>query len=438
MMQRSFTQQEKVAEFPYAFKVFLLLSTSLTLLSFVYTIVCRHMNLGLPYSFPYFYAPGRMFSDFIVFVDRFHHWGTPAFFEHEERGYFMYPAPLVHVFHLFLSLPHGRTCYLLSLLTVSTSLGIAFIGVLRKQGLTWFQSILFVGSAMFLSYPLIFDFQRGNVEFLVWLVSTVGVWCFFTGRTNASALFIGLAASLKLYPIIFLGLFLPRRKYGSFLLGLVAFVAVTLLSLYAIGPTVAAASRWDNEQIAAFSKYYVGSTAGLGYDHSFFGLVKAFTWHWHPNYFAWARPYTITVAIISVALYFLRVWRLPLPNQILALSVLSVTLAPVSYDYTLLNLYPALAMLAVLTLQAQRQGARVPHITAYMVLFAIILTPESYVIYHAVRYGAQVRTICLVIMLVLALIAPISESSDGRQNPLDLTVGERLPGVNNYDLTHSL
>ncbi len=52
-MPRPFAEQEKVTELPYAFKVFLHLSVGLTLLSFVYAIVCRHMNLGLPYSFPY-------------------------------------------------------------------------------------------------------------------------------------------------------------------------------------------------------------------------------------------------------------------------------------------------------------------------------------------------------------------------------------------------
>jgi hypothetical protein len=417
MMQPGSTQHEKITEFPYALKIFLLLSAGLTSLSVIYTIICRHLNLGLPYSFPYFYGPGIMFSDFLLFADRFRHWGTPVFFDHEKLGYFMYPAPLAHVFRFFLSLPRRQTCYLLTLLTVAASLALAFIQILRKQGLATRQSILFVGSTALLSYPLIFDFQRGNIEFLLWLVSTIGVWCFFIGRTNTSAVFLGLAASLKLYPIIFLGLFLPRRKYGGFLLGLVAFVAVTLLALYSIGPTIAAASRWDNEQIAAFSKYYVGGTAGVGYDHSFFGLVKAFTLRWHPNYFAWARSYTITVATISVALYFLRMWRLPLPNQILALSILSVTLAPVSYDYTLLNLYPAFAMLVVLALQSQRQGIRVPHLTAYMVLFAIIFTPQSYIIFHAVRYGAQLRTICLIVMLLLALIAPMPEAelSDTRR-----------------------
>ena len=120
------------------------------------------------------------------------------------------------------------------------------------------------------------------------MLGAIGVWCFLTGRTNTSAILIGLAASLKLYPFILLGLFLPRRKYGGFLLGIATFAAVTVLSLYFVGPTISAAAHWDAEQIDAFSKYYVGDVWALGYDHSLFGLVKAFTLHWHPNYFAWA------------------------------------------------------------------------------------------------------------------------------------------------------
>jgi hypothetical protein len=400
-------------ELPGALKVFLLLSTGLTLVSFVYTIVCRSLGLGLPYSFPYYYVPGNMFQDFYSFHDKFLQWGTPAFFEHSQFGYFMYPAPLVHVFRFLLGFHHAQTHFLCILLLTSVGLALAFVRILRRQGLRLAQCILFAGATALLSYPLLLLLQRWNIEFLVWLVGSIGVWSFLTGRTNVAAVFIGVAASLKFYPFIFLGLFLPRRRYGGFLLGLATFAAATLLSLYFIGPTIAAAAHWDSEQIAAFSKYYVGDVWALGYDHSFFGLCKAATLHWHPNYYAWARPFSIAIALLSVALYFLRIWSLPLPNQVLALSILSVTLAPLSFDYTLLNLYPAFAMLAVLAIQAQRRAAQlprpVPHLTATMVLFALIFTPQSYIILHGVRYGAQLRAICLIAMLVLALTTPLSE-----------------------------
>jgi hypothetical protein len=418
MQQRPSSKQENASELPYALKVFLLLSIGLTLLSFIYTIVCRYLNLGLPYSFPYYYPVGDMFSDLVGFRNKFHQWGTPAFFDPKQTGYFLYPAPLVHVFHVLLNLPHTQTCFMSLLFAASIFLAAMFVRVLRRQGLATGQSILFVSATALLSYPFVFLIQRGNIEFLVWFIGSLGVWLFFAGRTNASAVLIGVAASLKLYPFIFLGLFLPRRKYGGFFLGIASFAIVTVASMYAIGPTIAAAAHWNGEQMAVFSKYFVGGLLNIGYDHSFFALLKVATLHWFPDSFAWARPYTITVAIISVTLYFLRMWRLPLPNQILALSVLSVTLAPVSYDYTLLNLYPAFAMLAVLALQARRHGTSIPHLTIHMVLFAMIFTPQSYVIFHGVRYGAQVRTICLIIMLVLGLITPIPEPESSNARPL--------------------
>jgi hypothetical protein len=422
------SDRRALTELPDALKVFLLLSIGLTILSFVFTILCRRMNLGLPYSFPYYYVPGNMFQDFFGFHDKFRQWGTPAFFDHSQFGYFMYPAPLVHVFRFLLGLHHARTCFLTLLLLTAAGLALAFVQVLRREGLQLTQGVLFVGATALLSYPLLYLLQRSNIEVFIWVLGAIGVWCFLTGRTNTSAILIGVAASLKLYPFILLGLFLPRRKYGGFLLGIATFAAVTVLSLYFVGPTISAAAHWDAEQIDAFSKYYVGDVWALGYDHSLFGLVKAFTLHWHPNYFAWARPYSIAAASLSVALYLLRIWRLPLPNQVLALSILCVTIAPLSYDYTLLNLYPAFALLAVLALRARQSNTQVPHLTAFMVLFALIFTPQSYIIAHAVRYGAQLRSVCLITMLVFALTTPLPDWEPApAQLPEQASLSTELP-----------
>jgi len=396
-------------QLPYALQVFLLLSSGLTILSFVYTLLCRRLNMGLPYSFPYYYVPGDMFNDFFLFRDKFQYWGTAEFFRHDPAagGYFMYPSPLAHVFHLLLSMPHPRSCFALLMLAVVAFLAGGLVRALSGEGLPARASVLFVAGATLLSYPLVFVMQRWNIEVILWLISSLAVWSFFTGRLARPAILVGVAASMKFYPFIFLGLFLPRRRYGAFALGVAVFAGVMLLSLYSLGPTVADAARWDDDQIAAFTKYYVGSTWGLGYDHSFYGLVKTATLHWHPDYFAWVHRYTVTVALAAVGIYFLRIWRLPLPNQILALSVLSVTLAPISYDYTLLNLYPAFAMLAVLAVRAERGAPGVPYLTAYMALFAMIFTPQSYIILSGVRYGAQARALCLIAVLLLALTAPI-------------------------------
>jgi predicted permease len=54
-----------------------------------------------------------------------------------------------------------------------------------------------------------------------------------------------------------------------------------------------------------------------------------------------------------------------------------------------------------------------------MVLFALIFTPQSYIIYHAVRYGAQLRSICLIVMLVMALAKPLPEAQPYKTDRLE-------------------
>jgi hypothetical protein len=194
-----------------------------------------------------------------------------------------------------------------------------------------------------------------------------------------------------------------------------------------LSPDISYAFAWDNAHLQAFGKYFGGSAWWLGYDHSSFGLIKLVTLPWHPDLTPLLRPYTWLVAIICVALYFGRIWRLPLANQILVLSVLAVSIPPVSYDYTLLELYGSLAILCVIALSVsdERQLALVP----YFMLYALILTPENYIIIHGIVFGAQFRALCLLALLILALRKPLpvesglpfNSQSKSRKPPSDLS-----------------
>jgi hypothetical protein len=255
------------------------------------------------------------------------------------------------------------------------------------------------------SYPYLFLLQRGNTEVFIWIIVSLGIWAFYRGHGTWAALCFGLATALKIYPLIFFGLFLPRRLYRDILFGVSITAAATLIGLRALSPNLALAFHWDIVQLAAFGSYYAAFPSWLGYDHSFFGLIKFVTLPWHFDVTPLVRSYTRIVAIACLVLYFSRIWRLPLVNQILILSVLSVSIPPVSYDYTLLSLYASLAILCVMALKIPdgRQGELVP----YFILYALILTPESYIIIHGICFGAQLRALCLLAMLLLALARPL-------------------------------
>ena len=388
---------------PKSLRWFLFAILALTNISLGYTLVARWLGLGLPYSFPELFVPRSFFADFFVFRERFYLFGTPAFFHRIED--FMYPPAMVLPLEAFYSTSHPFWAFPLFLLASGAFFTVCFFRVLRNQQVMPAAAALLALGVAITSYPYVYLLQRGNTEVIIWIAVTLGLWIFYRGHYAWAAVCFGLATALKLYPFIFFGLFLPRRRYREIVLGAFVTLAMTLIGLRALSPNIEYAFHWDMGQLQAFGKYYAASTWDLGYDHSFFGLLKLVTLPWHPDLTPLIRPYTWLVAVTCLILYFGRIWKLPVANQILILSVISVSIPPVSYDYTLVSLYAPLAILCIMALRLPNDKQRI--LIPYFMLFAAILTPQSYVIVHGARYGAQVRVLCLLGLLVLALRKPL-------------------------------
>jgi hypothetical protein len=305
----------------------------------------------------------------------------------------------------FYATSHPFWGFFILLLASGVFFTLCFFQVLRQRGLAAPTAALVAFSVAIASYPYLHLLQRGNTEVFIWIGVTLGLWSFYRGHYAWAAICFGLATALKLYPFIFFSLFLPRRRYREIVLGAFITVALTLIALRALSPDIAYAFHWDLNQLQAFGKYYAASTWDLGYDHSFFGLIKFVTLPWQPDLTPLIRPYTWLVAVTCLALYFGRIWKLPPANQILILSVLSISIPPVSYDYTLLSLYAPLAILCVLALRLPDDQQRI--LIPYFLLFAVILTPQSYIVFHGARFGAQLRALCLLALLILALRKPL-------------------------------
>ena len=400
------------SQLPASLKTFTLLAIGLTVLSLAFVVVCRLLGLGLPYTAAYYFVPGDMLNDFIGFHHKFVLYGRPEFFTTRE-GYVMYPAPMVVLIHFFHHPLIRRTLLLFipCMTLIVGSLVYGFYRALKKVAFPRAWLGLFVAVVVITSYPLMFEIQRANMEVVVWLFTALGVWAFYRERPYLAAIAVGVAIACKLYPFILLGMFLSAKRYRAMALAIAVAGGLVFASYAAIGPTVHDAYVWNSTNLAMFSKYYAGRISHLGFDHSLFGLVKFLSLK-RIDLQGWVRPYTMVAAGASLIVYFARLWRLPLPNQIVALSILSIILPPVSYDYTLLNLYPAFAVLVCLAIRAQQAGMTLPHMTTYMVLFAIVFTPESYVILFGAAYGAQVRAVALIVMLVLALRWPLPTESE--------------------------
>ena len=83
----------------------------------------------------------------------------------------------------------------------------------------------------FLSYPFLFTIDRGNIEFLVFLFLLIFLYWFEQKKYLWSTLPLAMAIAMKFFPVIFLALFIPEKKWKELFATLAITLGLTLGSL---------------------------------------------------------------------------------------------------------------------------------------------------------------------------------------------------------------
>ena len=253
---------------PLSLRYFIFAILSLNIFSLGYSLLARLLGAGLPYDFPYLYTPGLFFSDFNQLVGQISLFGTPRFFT--QHRFLMYPPAALLALRLSCVTAHPSRPFLLLLLASGALLAIGLFCILRQRGVAASSAALLTLSMAVTSYPYLLLLQRGNIEVYAWLAITFGLWSFYQGNYKWAAVCIGLATAIKMYPFIFIGLFLPQRRFREAVLSLCTAVLASFIGLRAMSSDILYAFRWNRIQLQAFAKYYAASPNSLGYDHFFF------------------------------------------------------------------------------------------------------------------------------------------------------------------------
>jgi hypothetical protein len=280
------------------------------------------------------------------------------------------------------------------------------------------------------SFPLFFLLDRANTEGLVWIVSSLGLVLFATRRYRSSAMFLALAASMKIFPGVLLLLLLARKRYWDFGLAIAGVAVFSWGSLWLAGPTTARAAGGIADGLAYLRQVQIFDykPIEISFDHSLFALVKQVCFRavhdvarvnaLLPHIYL---VYGLSAVAFFSAAYFFAIRRLPVLNQLLALSAFSVLLPYVSYDYTLVNLFVPFAIL-IFVLAADAADGRLRLTRGKMLClllpYAVIFTPQSYLVYHVVGYGAQVKTAALCAAIGAAIRIPLPSSLFNELHPV--------------------
>ena len=259
---------------------------------------------------------------------------------------------------------------------------------LVRAGISGVTATLFPLTMVLISFPIARLVHEGNVELALWVLTATGVWAYLKDYDDAAAVLWGLAAAMKLFPAVLLILFLPRGRWRAFALGVAAFAGATALALWWLGPTMGVA--WRGSLINVFG--YQGLRASewslreLVANHSAFTLVKLGAMMTGVP-LAWLTlPYYACGAAVMGWAFFGKLWRMPMANQLLAVTAFMVMFPPVSYFHTLVHLYAPLLVLLFLAIRAERAGVVVRGLKLTVMLFVplfaawtLFLFPRIYV-----------------------------------------------------------
>ena len=273
---------------PGPLKIFAAGTVALTLLSWLFAWICHLLGLSRFYSWPYPY--GEPQSDINYYQGRFEHLHTMQFFTMGGPPY-LYPAPLSIVYHLLYTAwswthrpnpSHILTAFTLVAALVATTL---FFRALRRRGISAISAFVFCAITLAFSFPLYYEYQRGNVEVFLWVDLMIAIWALRTRRLTLSAVLIGVAIACKWYPVILLGVFFYPKKWKPMwkpiLTALLTAAIVTVLSDWWLGPTLRIAAEETRKGMQLFIAIYGMQGYGGGNDHSLFAFFKALVQH-HP------------------------------------------------------------------------------------------------------------------------------------------------------------
>jgi len=393
----------------------------LTGLSILYTAtMAMAYHLKFPYGIGMLYDDS-LWGDLLVFRPGFDRFGTPQFWSSFEYP-FTYPAPVAVVLGLLFRFAHPVRIYLAIEAAAIAAAAWWFVRQLTARCISPATAWAFTLSCLAMTWPLLFLIDTANAEGFVIIVLALGVLAVLRQRWWLGAILIGIAGSMKLFPLILLGLLLAKRRYKEFAAGLAVAAVVTFASLWVLGPTIAEAQRQIDVGFALIQTLYLYTMKpdAAALDHSLWVAVRYAAVYadrtLHPVELASRtasilaislRTYLVVAAVAGITLFFTKIRRLPTLNIVLALTVCAVLLPPLSLEYTLVHLLLPFALLCAYATDMGQSGVAVKGLGACFGCFAAIFNIETF-LSNRFTFAAEARTLALVVLLVLILRHPFA------------------------------
>ncbi len=357
--------------------------------------------LSKPYPFNTFlFNPQDRFNDFFVMYDL-------------DKGFNAYTHNLINSQFPFLNL----VAALFALISRDASLFLYIAVVIT--GFSYFNFVFIRGAKntitwvfifSLLTYPLLFTLDRANLEGLVFIFLALFIYFYWRRHFMVSSIFLGAAIAMKVFPVVFLVLFLSDRKYKEMFAGIAAAVIFSAGALLALN-----GSFFKNLNEFLSTKNFDIYSAYLGPKHivqrgvNIFSVLKIYLIHFKMIAKTDMTQLLNRYAELSVVFFAgLAAYVVFVEKEFwkkVAILVISMLLLPqLSGDYKLIHLF--LPLFLFINAPKGRQDL------FYALAFGLLLIPKDYwMINEVVSDGGQdiswaviINVAIMVIMLAVIVI----------------------------------
>ncbi len=253
----------------------------------------------------------------------------------------------------------------------------------------------------FFSYPVLFLIDRANFESFVFIFLSLFIYFYQNKKILISAVFLSFAISMKLFPAVFLILFLSDKKYKEAAYTVIFTIVISIISL-----SFLTGSLTDNIQrmllnMKLFNLVYVIRGLGFDYGHSLFSVLKIINYFINMNIYVekLLTPYLIFVLVffaflaVYVIFYETELWK-----KVTNLTISMCLFPYVSSNYKLIHFFIPLYLFI-------NTDKKEKYDILYVILFSLLLMPKNlrFIIKYDFYSGVLIDPLIMLILLFVII-----------------------------------
>ncbi len=265
-----------------------------------------------------------------------------------------------------------------------------------------------------MTYPVMYSFERGNAESLLFALLVIFLFFYIKKHYIKSAIFLAAAIGMKVYPAVFLILFLADKKYKPFTICLLITSVFTFLALLIYKGTIAHQLNIFADNLNYFKHTFIDTRLAVQFNSSYFSVFETFRRIIHhipstamdPQSPIAMRNYALFAFLFFsfIALYIFCIEKI-LWKKVALLTASMIVLPYISFDPKLLHVYLPFFIFVNTYADTEAHSSLSKSDIIYSIIFGLLLIPKNYYLIYWHGSIASVINTALLTLLVVSIIA---------------------------------